>query len=79
MCVCVSVCVCYCCFVTVMSDSATPQTVACQAPLSMEYPRKEYWSGLPFLSTEGLLRPGVEHASPALEGRFFITEPPGKP
>ena len=32
-----------------MSDSfATPWTVACQAPLSMEFPRQEYWSGLPF-------------------------------
>ena len=27
---------------------ATPWTVACQAPLSMEFPRQEYWSGLPF-------------------------------
>ena len=41
--------------------------------------QERIWSGLPFPSTEGLLRPGVEHASPALEGRFFITEPPGKP
>ena len=27
----------------------TPWTVARQAPLSMEFPRQEYWSGLPFL------------------------------
>ena len=27
-----------------MADSATPQTVAHQAPLSMELPRQEYWS-----------------------------------
>ena len=26
---------------------ATPQTVAHQAPLSMEFSRQEYWSGLP--------------------------------
>ena len=26
----------------------TPWTVACQAPLSMEFSRQEYWSGLPF-------------------------------
>jgi len=45
----------------------------------MKFPRKEYWIGLPFPSTEGLQRPGVEHASPALEGGFFITEPSGKP
>ena len=28
----------------------TPWTVACQAPLSMEFSRQEYWSGLPFAS-----------------------------
>ena len=35
---------------SVMSDSAAPWTVAHQAPLSMEFSRKEYWSGLPFPS-----------------------------
>ena len=29
---------------------ATPWTVACQAPLSMGFPRQEYWSGVPFPS-----------------------------
>ena len=29
---------------------AVPWTVACQAPLSMRFSRKEYWSGLPFLN-----------------------------
>ena len=33
---------------SVMSDSATQWTVAHQAPLSMEFSRQEYWSGLPF-------------------------------
>ena len=33
-----------------MSDSATPWTVAYQAPWSMEFSRQEYWSGLPFPS-----------------------------
>ena len=33
----------------VVSDSVTPQTVALQAPLSMGFPRREYWHGLPFL------------------------------
>ena len=44
-------CCCYCCLVTesVMSDSfATPWTIACQVPLSMGFPRQEFWSGLPF-------------------------------
>ena len=37
---------------SVVSDSATPWTVSCQAPLSMEFSRQEYWSGLP-LPTPG--------------------------
>ena len=35
---------------SVMSDSATPWTVACQAPLSMGFLRQEYWNGVPFPS-----------------------------
>ena len=54
-------------------------TVACQAPLSMGFPRQEHWSRLPFLSPGDLPYPGIEPTSPALAGRFFTTEPPGKP
>ena len=60
---------------------ATPWTVACQAPLSMAFPRQEYWSGLPFPTPGHLLNPEIKPASsvsPALAGRFFTTEPPGK-
>ena len=39
---------------------ATPWTVACQAPLSMGFPRQEYWSGLPFPSPGDLLDPGIK-------------------
>ena len=53
---------------------ATPWTVAYQAPLSMEFPRQEYWSGLPFLSPGDLPDPGIELATPELTGRFFTTE-----
>ena len=36
-----------------MSDSSvTPWTIAHQAPLSVGFPRQEYWSGLPFTSAE---------------------------
>ena len=45
----------------------------------MEFTRQEYRSGLPFLSPGDLPDPGIEPASPALEGGFFTTEPPGKP
>ena len=44
---------------------ATPWTVACQAPLSMKFPRQEYWSGLPFPSSWALPDPGIEPRSPA--------------
>ena len=45
---------------------ATPWTVAHQAPLSMEFSRQEYWSGLPFPSPGDLPDPGIEPRSPAL-------------
>ena len=62
-----------------MSDSATPRTVARQAPLPMGFLRQEYWRRLPFPSTGDLPDPGMEAASPTQAGRFFTTEPPGKP
>ena len=52
------------------------------APLSMEFSKQEYWTGLPFRTPGDLPHPGIETAtpmSPALAGRFFPTEPPGKP
>ena len=62
----------------VSSSFATPWTVARQAPLSMEFPRQEYWSGFPFPSPGHLPDPEIEPGFPALEGGFF-TEPPEKP
>ena len=55
---------------------ATPWTVACQDPLSMEFSMKEYWSGLPFPSPGDLPHQGTEPASlvsPALADGFFIS------
>ena len=43
---------------------ATPWTVACQAPLSMEFSRQKYWSGLPFPTSGDLSDPGIEPTSP---------------
>ena len=56
--------------------------LAQQAPLSMEFFRQEYWSGLLFPSPGDLPDPGIEPrslTSPILAGRFFTTEPPGSP
>ena len=51
---------------------ATPWVVACQAPVSMGFPRQEYWSQLPFPSPGHLLNPGMEPASSALGGRWIL-------
>ena len=61
--------------------SATPWTAARQIPLSMEFSRQGYWSGLPFSTPVDLPDPGIEPLSPmlpALAAGFFTTEPPGK-
>ena len=42
-------------------------TVACQAPLSMGFPRQENWSGLPFPPPGDLPNAGIEPTSPALQ------------
>ena len=76
---CLSLCVC------AQSPShvrlfATLWTEAHQAPLSMEFSRQEYWSGLPFLPLGDLPDPGTEprllgllHLLHWLAGRFFTT------
>ena len=57
----------------------TPWTVARQAPLSMEFSRQEYWSGLPFPSPADLPNPGIEPRSPELQADALPAELPGKP
>ena len=69
----ISVCVCVC---SAMPDSVTPWTVVHQTPLSMEFSRQEYWSGVPFPTPGDRPKPGIEpesFVSPALAGRFFFT------
>ena len=61
---------------SVMSDSATPCTVAYQAPLSMGFSRQEYWSGWPFPSPGDLPNPGIEPRSPTLQADALTSEPP---
>ena len=55
-----------------------PMDYSQQAPLSMGFPRQEYWSRLP-LPSPGDLPAGIKPSSPALAGGLFITEPIGKP
>ena len=51
-----------------------PWTVACQAPLSMGFSRRKYWSGLPFPSQEDLPYLGIKSGSPALQADSLPTE-----
>ena len=54
----------------------TPWTIALQVPMSIEFSRREYWSGLPFPAPGNLPNPGIEPmslASPAVAGGFFTT------
>ena len=53
---------------------ATPWTPAHQAPLSMGFPRQEYWSGLPFPSPGNLPDPGIKPGSPGIWciGRWIL-------
>ena len=56
-----------------------PWTVARQAPLSMGFPRQEYWSGWPFPTPGHLLNPWIKPTSPALAGGFLTTSHQGSP
>ena len=58
---------------------ATPWTVAHQIPLSLEFSRQEYWSGLPFPSPGDFPNPGIKLQSPVLQADSLPSEPPGKP
>ena len=79
--------ICVCVYVSVYGDGSlvskscptlvTSWTVACQAPLSMRFPRQGYWSGLPFPSPGDLPdNPGIEPGSPALQVEALPSEPP---
>ena len=66
---------------SVLSDSFWPHGlyVACQAPLSMEFSRQEYWNGLPCPSSGDLPDAGIKPRSSALQADSLLSEPPGKP
>ena len=73
-----AMCLGVCSVASVMSRLfAVPWTVALQAPLSMEFSRQEYWSGLPLPTPGDLPDPGIKPASPvspALQADSFPTE-----
>ena len=75
----VTFCFCLLLFSSCVPLFVTPWTVAHQAPLSMGFPRQDYWRGWLFHSPVDLPGPGIESASPAPAGKFFTTGPPGKP
>jgi len=56
----------------------TPWTVACQAPLFMEFYRQESWGGQPFPLPEALPDPGIKLRPPVLQAYSLLSEPPGK-
>ena len=65
---------------SVMSDSfVTPWTVACQAPLSMGFSSREYWSVLPCPPPGDLPNLGIEPRSPILQADSLPSHPPGRP
>ena len=56
----------------------TPWTVSHQAPLSMGFPRQEYWSGLSFPSPGDLPDSGIKPCCPAFQADSLLSEPPEK-
>ena len=72
--VCTLVCVCVCHVLSHVWLFVTPWTIACQASLSMGFPKQEYWGGLPFPPSEDLLDPGIEPTSKSLlRWRWILT------
>ena len=64
------------CVLSCIQLFATSGTVVPRAPLSMRFPRQEYWSGLPFPTLVNLSSPRIELISSALAGEFFPTVSP---
>ena len=68
---------CKCVSHSVVSDSATPWTIAYQASLFMGFSRQEYWSGLPCPLPGDLPNLGIKPGSPALQADSLPSEPRG--
>ena len=57
----------------------TPWIIALQVPLSMGFPRQEYWSVLPFPSPGDLPDPGIKPTSSALQADSLLLSHHGSP
>ena len=75
VCVCVSVCVCVCVHQSLSHVFATPGFVTCQAPLSVEFFRQEYWNGLSFPPPGDLPDPGIGLVSPVSPALWVDSSP----
>ena len=73
------ICCCCCLVAQLCLTLCDPMNCSCQAPLSMEFPKQGYWSGLPFPSPGDLPNPGIKPGSPALQADSLPTELQGKP
>ena len=73
------VCVCVLRRFSPVQLCATLWTGACQAPVSLGFPRQEYWSGLPCAPPGDLPNPGIEPRSPTLQAVSLLSEPSKKP
>ena len=71
--------VCGCLLLSCVQLFVTPWTVAHKAPLSIDFSRQDYWSGLPFPSLGDLSNSGIKLGSPALQADSLPSEPSGKP
>ena len=79
---CIQACTCVCACVlrcSVISDSATPSTIARKASLSKGLPKQDSWSRWPFPTPRDLLNPGTEPTSPALAAGSLPMSHPGSP
>ena len=70
------ICVCVCESLSRAPVSVTPWTITRQVPLSLEFSRQEYWSGLPFPSPGNLPNTGAEPRSSGLQADSLPYEPP---
>ena len=61
---------------SVVSNSATPRTVARQAPLSVDFSRQEYCSWYPFSSPGDIPNSGIKPGASTLQVGSLLSQPP---